>query len=178
MMKNITTSACLLAIFLAGCVNPEEDIQSWMAQQEAGMTGSVKPLPEIVPAEMAVFTGFDHPDPFRHTTQDVLPRAGSNEYRPDLTRRREPLEAYALETLAFVGILQRASQTLALVRADASLYQVRAGNFMGQDFGMVTEISDTELTLKELVEDLNGEWGERVTTLKLQAQQDQEAAKK
>ena len=166
----------LVALSLAACSAPEEDIQAWMTQQESGMVGRVKPLPEIIPTEVAEFTGYDYPDPFRHASQDILPRSVAGEFRPDLTRRREPLEAYALETLAFVGTLQRSDETLALVKADNSLYQVRSGNYMGQDFGMVTEISDTEMVLKELVEDLNGEWGERVTTLNMQAQQDQEAA--
>lgn len=175
-MKILGITAVVTLLALAGCSSPEEDIQSWMEQQSSGMQGRVKPLPEIVPAETVSYTGFDFPDPFRPAAQPVA-TAPTSEFRPDMTRRREPLEAFALETLAFVGTIKKGDERLALVRADKSLYQVRSGSYMGQDFGLVTEISDSELTLKELVEDLNGEWGERLTTLKLQ-QQDQEAAKK
>jgi type IV pilus assembly protein PilP len=61
------------------------------------------------------------------------------------------------------------------VQADGALYQVKVGNYMGQNFGVVTAISDTAVTLKELVEDVNGEWVERTSSLMLQEQQ--EAAK-
>lgn len=166
-------------MLLAGCSSPQEDIQAWMSGEASGMKGRVAPLPEIVPAEPVAYTGYDFPDPFRAPVKaEEAVRTASSGIGPDLTRRREPLEAHALETLSFVGTLQRDGERVALVVADSSLYQVRQGNYMGQDFGMVTEINDNELVLKELVEDLNGEWGERVTTLQLQAQQNPEGAKK
>ena len=45
----------------------------------------------------------------------------------------------------------------ALVRADKILFQVMVGNYRGQNFGMVTGISETVVTLKVLVEDLIAE---------------------
>ena len=77
-----------------------------------------------------------------------------------------------------MGTIEQGKERIALVRADKSLYQVHQGSYMGQDFGMVTAVSDSSLTLKELVEDLNGEWGERVTTLQLQEQQEKEGSKR
>lgn len=178
-MNRVVLCAWIAVLGLAGCSSPEEDIQAWMNEQASKYKGNVKPLPEIVPAETVAYVGYDFADPFRPAVvPDLTTQAPRGEFRPDLTRRREPLEAYALETLAFVGTLERGSETVALIRADKSLYQVKPGNYMGQDFGMVTAVSDSELTLKELVEDLNGEWGERVTTLQLQEQQNREAAKK
>lgn len=60
----------------------------------------------------------------------------------------------------------------ALIDADGSVYQIKTGNYMGQNFGVVTKISETEVTLKELVEDLNGDWVERTTPLYLQGPQE------
>lgn len=68
-------------------------------------------------------------------------------------------------------MIQRGKENLALVKAGDALYQVRKGNYLGQDFGVVTNISNSEVSVKELVEDLNGEWGERVSTLHLQEQE-------
>lgn len=167
---------------VSGCSSPQQDIEEWMAEQSRGMKGQVKPLPEIRAAEVVQYTGYDHSDPFRPSATAVDTSRSTSEFRPDMTRRREPLEAFALETLSFVGTLQKDGEKVALIMvatekgATGTLYQIRKGNYMGQDFGMVSEIGDTELTLKELVEDLNGEWGERVTTLQLQEQRDAEAS--
>lgn len=88
--------------------------------------------------------------------------------RPNLDRRREPLEAYPLESLKMVGVLMQNKVVHALVQVDKSLYQVKVGNYMGQDFGVVTAISESEVTLRELVEDMNGDWVERTSSLLLQ----------
>ncbi|MCB1957364.1 MAG: pilus assembly protein PilP [Rhodocyclaceae bacterium] len=168
----------LAASLVSACSDPQQDIEAWMSEQTAGMKGRVEPLPAIKPAETVEYTGYDYPDPFRPASKEVQVARSTSAFRPDLTRRREPLEAYPLETLTFVGVLQMEGETVALIRVDGgagpgTLYQVRRGNYMGQDFGMVAEIGDTELTLKELVEDLNGEWGERLTTLQIQETQEQ-----
>ncbi len=180
------TAIGLALLVLGACSNPQEDIETWMAEQSKGMKGRVKPLPGIKEAEQVAYVGFDYPDPFRPAATAIDLSRPNSEFRPDLTRRREPLEAFALETLAYVGTLEMDQQQVALIMfkpaagkgqdADGTLYQVRRGNYMGQDFGMVAEISDTELTLKELVEDLNGEWGERVTTMQLTDPQAKEGA--
>lgn len=68
-----------------------------------------------------------------------------------------------------VGTLARDKSVYALVRTpDKDIYQVRTGNFMGQNFGVVTGINDTEIKLKELVQDSAGDWTERSSTLQLQ----------
>ncbi len=87
---------------------------------------------------------------------------------PDLTRRREPLEAYPLDTITMVGTLQRPNLKYALLRADNTVYQVKVGNYVGQNFGIITRIDENEVAIKEVVQDAAGEWVERATTLQLQ----------
>lgn len=165
-----TIATILLVQLLVACSSPEQDIQEWMAGEAANMKGGVKPLPEIEPAPIVEFDEALVTDPFRPSKMEPDKRATGG-LRPDVNRRREPLEAYSLETLAFVGVIQRGKENLALVKAGDALYQVRKGNYLGQDFGVVTNISNSEVSVKELVEDLNGEWGERVSTLHLQEQE-------
>ena len=95
---------------------------------------------------------------------------------PDLRRRKEPLEAFPLESLQMVGTLQRGKSTYALVRTtDKDIYQIKIGNYMGQNFGVVVEITDGEIRLKELVQDGAGDWTERSSTIQLaEADQRQE----
>ena len=64
--------------------------------------------------------------------------------QPDLNRPREPLESYPLESLTYVGVMTRGKVSYAIIAADASLYQVRVGNYMGQNFGVITKISEED----------------------------------
>ena len=169
-MRRALILVCVAA--LAGCGEAEqEDIQVWMDQQAKGMRGAVKPLPEIKPLSVVQYEGELAVDPFRKGRMDVE-RRSSSALQPDLDRRKEPLEAYALESLRMVGVLSQGSNTHALVLAGNNLHQVRIGNYMGQNFGVVTAISEADLTLKELVEDVHGDWVERISTLTLQEREE------
>jgi type IV pilus assembly protein PilP len=87
---------------------------------------------------------------------------------PELARRKEPLEAFPLDTMSLVGSIVKVGQPVALVKVDNLLYQVKPGNYLGQNYGKVTKISETEVTLREIVQDAVGEWIERVVSLQLQ----------
>lgn len=157
----------VLCACLVGCSSDQENIQAWMDEQAKTMQGTVKPLPEIKPFPVVAYSAGNIADPF--TTSRIEPeKKGGGGLRPDLERRREPLEAYPLESLKMVGVLMQNKVVHALIQADKSLYQVKVGNYMGQDFGVVTAISEAEVTLRELVEDVNGDWVERTSSLMLQ----------
>lgn len=89
-----------------------------------------------------------------------------------MDRRREPLEAYPLESMQMVGVLEQGRTVHALVSVNNTLHQVKVGHYMGQNFGVVTAISESEVTLRELVEDVYGDWVERTSSLVLQEQQE------
>ena len=160
----------LLPALLIGCSGEQENLQAWMTRQESGMKGQVKPLPEIKPFAQVDYSAFTSMDPFNEE-KFVAARGPIGSARPDTNRQREPLESYALESLKMVGVLMQQDKSHALIDASGSIYQVRVGNYVGQNFGVVTGISETEITLKELVEDLNGDWVERTSALYLQEQQ-------
>jgi len=163
----------LLPFLLVGCSQEQDDLKAWMAREEAGMKGQVKPLPEIQPYEQVGYEGFALPSPFdtsKFVSSNVPAVVGG--VRPDVNRQREPLEAFPVETLKMVGVLMKGGVNYALVNSNGSIYQVKTGNYMGQNFGVITQISETEITLKELVEDLNGDWVERTTPLYLQGLQE------
>ena len=86
---------------------------------------------------------------------------------PDLNRRKEPLEAFPLEQLKMVGTLSQGKDTFAIVRADKTLYRVKKGNYMGQNFGLITDVTEGEIKLKEIVQDSAGDWAERQSVLPL-----------
>jgi type IV pilus assembly protein PilP len=86
----------------------------------------------------------------------------------EINRRKEPLEAYPLDGMTMVGSVTKQGQPYALLRVDALLYQVKVGDHIGQNYGQITRISETEITLQETVQDAAGEWIERPATLQLQ----------
>lgn len=158
----------LAAVGLAGCGGESyQDLRDWMNEQGKGAQGKLEPLPQIKPYEPFAYNAFDLPDPFK--PRKIEPAKGNSKLAPDLARRREPLESYPLESLSMVGTLAKEKTMYALVRTpDRDIYQVRSGNFMGQNYGVVTGISDTEIKLKELVQDSAGDWTERSSALQLQ----------
>ena len=87
---------------------------------------------------------------------------------PELARRKEPLESFPLDSMSMVGSLLKVGQPVALVKVDNLLYQVRAGNYLGMNYGKITKVGETEVTLREIVQDASGEWIERIAKLQLQ----------
>ena len=67
--------------------------------------------------------------------------------------------------------MARKNVSFALIQADGALYQVKRGNYLGQNFGVITAIDESEVTLKELVQDSAGDWVEKESKLLLQAQE-------
>lgn len=166
----------VLVSLLAGCGGAgEEEIQQWMAERRSQVRARVTPLSEPKQFVPQAYTQADAADPFssdrltRVLRQDG-PQAQSDGrlIAPELARRKEPLEAYPLDTMAMVGSLRRDNAPVALVRVDRLLYQVRVGNHLGQNYGKVIKIDETEVTLREIVQDGNGEWIERTASLQLQ----------
>jgi type IV pilus assembly protein PilP len=160
---------------LGGCAPEHEDLRDWMAQERRQMVPKVTPIAEPKPFVPLAYTEGAAADPFG---SDRLAQAlrresgvggsGAALIAPELDRRKEPLEAYPLDVMGMVGSLDRGGQRVALVRVDKLLYQVRVGNYLGQNYGKVMKISEAEVTLREIVQDAAGEWIERNAELQLQ----------
>lgn len=164
-------SVVVLCVVLSACSQGEhEDVKAWMNESAKDLMGKVPPLPEIKPFPVVAYDAINLVPPFAPSRIEPDKRATSTGLgpRPDLNRRREPLEAYPLESLKMVGSLLQGKLKQAVVQADKAIYQVKAGNYMGQNFGVITGVTETEITLKELVEDSNGDWSERTSKMLLQ----------
>ena len=153
-------------LLLAGCgTGGDEDLRAWMAEQGASARGKIEPIPPIRPYEAFTYNAFDQADPFKPRKIET----GKGSRGPDLTRRKEALEGYPLETLKMVGTLQRGRATVGLIQAnDNKVFQVRQGNYVGQNFGVITSVAEGEISLKELFQDGAGDWAERQSKIMLQ----------
>jgi type IV pilus assembly protein PilP len=179
-MNRVAWISLMTVLLVAGCGGQShQDLRNWMAEQGKGVRGKLDPLPQIKPYEPFAYADFDLPDPFKPRKIEPVKGESTSKLAPDLNRRREPLEAYPLEGLSMVGTLEKGKALYALVKTpERDIYQVRQGNHMGQNFGVIVGISDTEIKLKELMQDGAGDWSERSSTLNLlQADQKQEQKK-
>jgi len=167
-MKKLVVTAVVLV--LAGCSSDQhQDLKEELRNLSKDLRGNIKPLPVVKPYEPVTYSAAELPDPFNPAKIEVaLKASGGGKLKPDQNRAKEPLESFPLESLKMVGTLEQQKQTFALIKADASLYRVKVGNYMGQNFGVVTEINENEIKLRELVQDAGGDWTERVSSLQLQ----------
>jgi type IV pilus assembly protein PilP len=161
-------------VSLTACsLNSEHgDLRQWMNDASRNLKGKVAPLPEIRPYEPVTYDAGNLVDPFKpsRAIPEVVKNTGGGK-RPDIDRAREPLEAYPLESLRYVGVITRKKTSYAIIRVDGALYQVKTGNYLGQNFGVITRIDESEIALKELVQDGTGDWIERMSSLMLQGQE-------
>lgn len=161
---------------LASCGSSEhEELQQWMSEQRSQTRPRIQPLPEPTKFSPQAYTQEGAIEPFSNQKLLQALKRDSSEatsnaalIAPELNRRKEPLEAMPLDTVAMVGSLIKQGQPVALVRVDNLLYQVRVGNYLGQNYGRITKISETELALREIVQDAAGEWTERTANIQLQ----------
>lgn len=161
------------ATLLAACDSGHQDIQVWMDDTRRATPTVVEKVAEPKQFEPFRYRNTGEAEPFSQGKLKVGFAAGaaapaSNGLQPDLTRRREALEAYPLDALQMVGNLRLGGTNVALLKADNALHQVRVGNHVGQNFGRVTKISESGVAIRELVQDAAGDWVERDTELRLQ----------
>ena len=138
------------------------------------MSPTVPPISEPKKFTPQAYTEGVQLEPFNNQKLTQALRRESNQtvnsalITPELSRRKEALESFPLDSMAMVGSLARSGQPVALISVDKLLYQARVGNYLGLNYGRITRISETELALREIVQDAAGEWIERVATLQLQ----------
>jgi type IV pilus assembly protein PilP len=170
-LMRVAVSVLALAA-LAACSSDEEELQTWMDQQKREVRPNVAPLSPPKRFDPQPYLQANAVEPF--STQKLTVALKQEARQPnsvlaaEMNRRKEPLEAYPLDSMHMVGSVAKFGRQYALMKVDNLLYQVKVGDYIGQNYGKVTKISETEVALREIVQDAAGEWTERPTTLQLQ----------
>jgi type IV pilus assembly protein PilP len=171
--------ACLLSVWcvlplaaLTGCDADQQELQAWMDQQRREVKPSVLPLAAPKKFEAVPYANGQSVDPFSNQKLAVAIKAENKQpnsaFAAELNRRKDPLESFPLDSMSMVGSVTRSGKPVALLRVDGLLYQVKPGDYLGQNYGKILRITETEVALREIVQDAAGEWIERNSTLQLQ----------
>ena len=167
--------AAVCGLLLSGCGSSDEsEIRAWMKSVKDSTHVTAQPVQAAKEFTPFVYDSGGAVEPF--DPQKILmavarqqqARASASAVKPDLERRREVLEGFPLDQIRMVGMMHQAGVNVALVETNGSTHMVKVGNYVGQNFGLVTRISETEMQLKEIVQDAAGEWVERPAKLELQ----------
>ncbi|MCG3189776.1 MAG: hypothetical protein LKCHEGNO_02274 [Burkholderiaceae bacterium] len=168
--KWITLAA--LGAVLAGCGADTDELQTWMDQQRREVKPSITPLTPPKKFDPAPYASLQAVEPFSNQKLSVALKQEAKQpnsvLAAELNRRKEPLEFYTLDGMSMVGSVVKQGRPFALLRVDNLLYQVKVGDYLGQNYGRITKITETEIALREIVQDAAGEWIERPGTLQLQ----------
>jgi type IV pilus assembly protein PilP len=173
MMRRIALSGLLGAlVLLSGCGAENDELRAWMEQQRREVKPNITPLQPPKKFDPQPYATAAAVEPFSAQKLTVAlkqeARQPNSLLSAEMNRRKEPLEAYPLDSMSMVGSVNKLGQPFALLRVDALLYQVKVGDYLGQNYGRVTKIAETEVALREIVQDAAGEWIERPASLQLQ----------
>ncbi len=156
-------------LLLAGCSADFGELDSYIKEVKARPGGAIQKLPEIKPYETYVYAAQKLRDPFLPVLEDEGKANGlESKLRPDMNRKREALEQFPLDTLKFVGNLERGGTRWGLISApDKSVYRVQVGNYIGKNYGRILSITDTTMKLLEIIPNGTGGWIDREAALAL-----------
>lgn len=162
------------ALMLSGCSRDMTDLEEYVREIKSQKSNYVDPIPQIQPYKPFDYLANERRDPFTDYDQtadddsDVVPESDASGLRPDITRNREPLEEFPLDSLRMIGTLRMHGEVFALIKApDQLIHRLKTGNHIGQNYGEVIDITDSEVKLQEIVSDGFGGYMQRPASLGL-----------
>lgn len=171
--KPLATALALAAMaFLGGCGSHEEELQTWMDAERNQHPPMVQPIQAPQQFHPEPYDSVSVVDPFNQQKLVVVLNKESSQLNPlcaaEMNRRKDPLEAFPLDGIKMVGSVSRKGTLFGLLKVDSLLYQVKVGDYMGLNYGKIMKITETDITVREIVQELDGECTERATSLQLQ----------
>jgi len=154
----------LLALSLIACgSSEEEDLDKYIYRIESRPPKPIEPIPSIIAMNKFIFPENDaRRSPFRPKVQ-VQP----DRYAPNTNRPKQPLEAFALDSLKFVGTFKDGGTLWALISQPSHLVtRVKVGDYLGKDYGQIMSINEKSLDVEETVQS-EGKWIKRKIKLDL-----------
>lgn len=153
---------------LSACGDRMADLEQYVAEVKNRKTNNIEPIPQIKQYEAFTYVVGERRDPYVRAEPARDPNAPGSALKPDITRNREPLEEFPLDGLRMLGTINKGKAVYAMVKApDNVVHRVTLGNHMGQNYGKIVKISDTQIDLVEIIPDGFGAFMERPANLAL-----------
>jgi type IV pilus assembly protein PilP len=157
---------------VSACSGDNQEIQDWIDTQAKEVKPSVQPVSQPRKFEPEPYSGSGSAEPFGVAKMvsgtKLDPQGSSAVVKGEMQRRKQPLESYPLDSMRMVGSVVMQGAPHALLKVESLLHYVKAGDYLGQNFGKITKITETEVDLREIIQDASGEWVERMSSLQLQ----------
>ena len=175
----LVLSLVSLATLVGGCVSKDiSDLEDYAADVLARKGGNIEPLPPIKPSERYLYQAETQGlrDPFQSFLDEaekaIAPESGGgkgDEFANEIaTHNPEELENFELDGLRMVGVLENTDNTWAIVRdQEGVVHRVATGNYIGRNYGKVTNVQDDRIDIREITKDSQGRWEERAAALLL-----------
>jgi type IV pilus assembly protein PilP len=171
-IPRISMLLCVVAASLAACSSQQDELTDWMTQEKNSARPMVQPLSAPQKFNPEKYSVADAVEPFSTQKLTVALKRDSSKasalVASEMNRRREPLESFPMDSMSMVGSVLRKQVRYALLKVDNLLYQVKVGDYLGQNYGKIMKITETDISLREIVQDAAGEWIERPAALQLQ----------
>lgn len=162
--------AMIVTVSVTGCSGQQYvDLETFIEQTKLQKKGKIDELPQIKHYAPFSYSAFDLRDPFQpYVEEEYADSQKDSGLRPNTDRKADPLESFPLDTLTFVGHIEKRGVRWGLVSApDKSVYKIQIGNYMGKNFGEIIQISETKILLREIIPDGTGGWIDREASLAL-----------
>jgi type IV pilus assembly protein PilP len=168
----IAAAVAVTSLLLVGCSAEQQELAQWMDQQRKEVKSSVQPILPPKKFNPQPYLAADAVEPFSSQKLTVAIkqelRQPNSLLASEINRRPEPLESYPLDSVSMVGSVTKQNRPFALLKVDKLLYQVKLGDYLGQNYGKIVKITETDVSLREIVQDASGEWTERISSIQLQ----------
>lgn len=162
----------ITCIFLVACSTDRvEDLRQYVAETKARSKVPITPMPKVATLESFIYKNENRRDPF--SVQDVITPIiknpnGVDASQLDISRKKEPLETFSLDTMKLAGMIERGGEIWAIIKApDSIVYWVKRGNYLGQNYGKITHITESKVDVTETIPDGSGGWQSRQASLVL-----------
>ena len=162
----LITVVLSMTTLLAGCGREMRDLEDFVEEVKSREPPGIAPIPEVKPYQIYKYQASDQRDPFDATIFQAKIvekiRKPNSSVSPDPNRTPEFLENFPLDTLRMVGTMEQRGSLWALIQTpEKTIQRISTGNYLGQNNGKVTEVSDAGLKIEEIIPDGFGGWRKR-----------------
>ncbi len=158
-------------LVLSGCFKDRKaELQVYVEQVKSKSIGQIEPLPEVKPYETFTYSAQALRSPFEPQVieENILANITGDGIRPDVHRRKEALENYALDALRMVGTLEQNNSIWAIVvDTDGAVHRIKKGSYVGQNHGKIHDVSEESILITEIIPNGSGGWREREASMTL-----------